>query len=910
MRFVVARLRGEWRRMVVTGTSIVVAVSSFAVLTSSAADSRLQTTATVNANFRSAYDILVRPRGSQTAVERATGKVRPNYLSGIYGGITEEQLRLVRQVSSVEVAAPIAMVGQVLQTVDVPVDVTGLVGSQGRSLLRFGSTVSYARGLGSVKGPAGYVYVGNRLTYSPDDDFPTTSTLADGRTVKVCSDPGSAPLATSAFDPILTWSTWCWDRSSGESGERWPDGQGRINAYVRVAFPVLIAGIDPQAEARLDGVDKAVSSGRYLSGQDGPTLKDNRQTIAVPVLSSSVALTNQSTTVQVQRLDAAATDRLERSGDADRARSVVLAASGRVVKRATITSQQALDQWRQVEGTVNPYLLFQPGSVSYDVVGDRLRPRTTQLPAETWSTPNSPSMPFAQVSPTAADTTYRSITSVPLYSSGSDPGLGIQLRSVGSFDPKKVHSGPVLSQVPLETYQPPSATAANAATRAALKGQPLLPDNNPAGYLQAPPVLLTTLAGAKAFTNPRVFDFPAASVLAKAPISVIRVRLAGVSGVDPLSRERIRLAAEQIQRSTGLDVDITAGSSPAPTVVDLPRSRLGVPALQISENWVKKGVAATIVTAIDRKSLALFLLILLSTALAVAISTSAAVRARRAELGMLACVGWRRSTLYRSVLAETAIVAAAAGVIGAVLALPLSHLVGTPISLPRAALAVPAAVLLGLAAAFVPAWRAARAEPLAAVRPPVTAARHAITLRGPISLGLGSLARTPARLTAGAISLAAGVSALTILIGIVLGFRGDVVGSLLGNAISVQVHTADLVAGALITVISFGTLLDISYLDVREQGPRYAALSAMGWRRSALTTLVLTQSTTTAVIGATTGAALGLLTLSWLAPLTTTIVWTTILIATVAVVIAAMLAWLLPAQSALRLPTARLLTQD
>lgn len=58
------------------GITVLFAVMAFVVLTGSAQTSQLRTTATVDANFRSSYDILVRPPGSKTAIEIRTGRVR------------------------------------------------------------------------------------------------------------------------------------------------------------------------------------------------------------------------------------------------------------------------------------------------------------------------------------------------------------------------------------------------------------------------------------------------------------------------------------------------------------------------------------------------------------------------------------------------------------------------------------------------------------------------------------------------------------------------------------------------------------------------------------------------------------------------------------------------------------------
>ena len=58
-----------------------------------------------------------------------------------------------------------------------------------------------------------------------------------------------------------------------------------------------------------------------------------------------------------------------------------------------------------------------------------------------------------------------------------------------------------------------------------------------------------------------------------------------------MSLERISEVAQQIAVSTHLTVDIVAGSSPEPMTIDVPAGRFGQPALPLTEDWVKKGVA-------------------------------------------------------------------------------------------------------------------------------------------------------------------------------------------------------------------------------------------------------------------------------------------------------------------------------
>ncbi|HEY6479623.1 MAG TPA: hypothetical protein VIZ00_06320 [Streptosporangiaceae bacterium] len=109
---------------------ILVATASFVVLTGAAHPTQLRTAGAVGHNYRSAYDILVRPRGSTTALERSRGLVRPNYLSGIFGGISLRQYHLIEHLPGVKVAAPIAMIGYIVPRVTIPLTVQSTLGER------------------------------------------------------------------------------------------------------------------------------------------------------------------------------------------------------------------------------------------------------------------------------------------------------------------------------------------------------------------------------------------------------------------------------------------------------------------------------------------------------------------------------------------------------------------------------------------------------------------------------------------------------------------------------------------------------------------------------------------------------------------------------------------------------------
>ena len=478
---------------------------------------------------------------------------------------------------------------------------------------------------------------------------------------------------------------------------------------------------------------------------------------------------------------------------------------------------------------------------------------------------------------------------------------------MGTFDPGRMRSFDRLSEVPLGGYEPVVAAPATAASRRALGGGNLLPSQNLGGYVSQPVNLITSLSALPALQNSLQYG---GNLHAGDPISVIRVRVAGVTGPNPVSLERIREAAQQIAVRTHLDVDIVAGSSPAPTTVDLPAGKFGQPALTLTEFWVKKGVAVAILSAVDKNSVVLFILILVVCVLFVANSATAAIRGRRRELGVLACLGWTKPRLFVTVLGELAAIGLIAGMLGATAALPLSAALGLHASPGRAALAVPIAVVVAVIAGLIPAWLAARADPIASVRPAVLAAGRSRVPGGVTGLAATNVLRTPGRALIGAVSLAVGITALTMLAALSLAFRGVVVGSLLGDAVAVQVRGVDYIAVTATVVLGVLAVADVVFLNITERSAELAAIRAFGWRESTLSRLVITEGVIIGLAGSLAGAATGLSAAAIFAGQTPASLY---LIATAAAatgILTTAAAAFLPARALHRLPAAHLLAAD
>jgi putative ABC transport system permease protein len=423
----------------------------------------------------------------------------------------------------------------------------------------------------------------------------------------------------------------------------------------------------------------------------------------------------------------------------------------------------------------------------------------------------------------------------------------------GRFDPNKLPGFDPLSRVPLETYYPPVATGANAASRAALGGEPLRPTRNLGGYLAQPPLMLTTLRSLRAFDNPSKFE----GASPKAPISVVRVRVAGVTGPDPLSLKRIRAAAQLIHSRTGLAVDITAGSSPAPMVIDLPKGRFGQPPLQIREGWTAKNVAVRYLRALDQKSLLLFILVLVSCCLFLINASLASVRSRRVEIGTLLCIGWSQRNIFRAILFELSLVGLLTGIVGVVLTAVLVNVLSLHIAAARTLLVLPIAVILALVAGYLPARRAAAATPMDAVEQVTLEGGKRRPVRGLPSMAVANLTRVPGRTVLGASGLVIGVAALTLLIALNEGFHNTLVGTLLGNEISVQVRGVDFVSAALVIGLGALSVADVLYINLKERQSEIATLRTCGWKNRHLGAVIAIEGLATGLAGGIVGAVLG-----------------------------------------------------
>ena len=172
------------------------------------------------------------------------------------------------------------MVGYYLVKADFPVDLPAAdLARSGRQLYRATTTWVSANGATRIAQPPTYVYVTPDRVASSNPPRPSTETLPDGSTVTPCP---AIPSASNPFGYAQQALAWCWSKINGLGlgpGDQLinPNLGSHPSFAVFWDFPMLIAAVDPAAEAKLDGLNHAVTSGGYLpetypSGDQFPVL--------------------------------------------------------------------------------------------------------------------------------------------------------------------------------------------------------------------------------------------------------------------------------------------------------------------------------------------------------------------------------------------------------------------------------------------------------------------------------------------------------------------------------------------------------------------------------------------------------------------------------------------------------------
>ena len=800
MRLDTIHLRLEPARASALIAGIAAAAAAFTLLCMNATAPTVQIRGKLPAGSpRRAYDILVRVPSRVSQSTGAGAQARPTDLAELAGGITLAQYNAIRRLPGVEVAAPMTMVGYVPLTVVIPVAVPAHAITGEPDLYTVTAVQRSDNGLTTVtQRDAGSLYL-TAAQIMPAD----------------CSSAEGAASAASA--PRLAT---CWSTITGPQPQTWGGLQpSTVSVPLAWTFLLPLVAVDPAAEARLLHLDRAVVQGSYLPAsrtRNGP----------VPMIMASSIDDDARDDISLDRLPSSAASSYADSLSAGEVSVLLAAASGQTVGTSTVTAGQAyadLLQYLRGSAAARVPAYWTPSPANY-IVG----PGGALTPVPVPSTAG-----FRALTLHVA----RSQTG----SGGNGAGLapGAALQAVGVFDPARI----VNSATTPSPYRGEQLSAADARSRRLLGGGTLGPDGNPAGYPSPGATLVMPLQDIGAFTAASAYSRTDAA----APIGSIRVRVAGATGDDAVSRERARMVAQEIVRATGLHVEVTLAASATRRTIDLPAAPDGLPALQLSEVWYRTDTRTTLSSAVDPRTVAISAAVLLLGAAFVVNSSMAAVRGRRRELDTLRALGWRKRHVAWHIVREFALISVIAGLLAVLAAASLAAAIGrNPVSVSPLLGALAAAVMtLGAASWHV---RRATARPVGVAEGLASLRRR----RAPLDLighGRRNKWRSPGNAALSALVVGSACAALGLELTVRWVFGGVVVGSLLGKMYSWQDDPVDLAAVAAVLAMAVIALTDIRLRGASEQATELRTLRAIGWSAASVARLAASEIALVGVAG-------------------------------------------------------------
>ncbi|USG67273.1 hypothetical protein NDK47_08365 [Brevibacillus ruminantium] len=777
--------------------------------------------------WRPAYDIVVRPPGA-ASISETQKLLEPNYLSGIYGGISFAQYEAIKHMEGVKTAAPLAVMGY---------SRVGVVFKQ------VNPNQFKVPGIYRVTQEA--VYHGSRQ-----------------RTVSLTN--------------YFTVGPWVLPSSSSEQTKAY--GVDILHPFISTSSHQLVVAVDMEAEAELVGLAKAVlpmGDSRFINSNDRvrtTELGDGYTDTEIPVLLSSYPAFDHDTSYKIERLDLP-------FGDADSAKQTmenVKENGGAAYLDAQPTAEEVIDYRFGSEDAQR--ILFthftgespfaaaeeakrEPGEQAY--LGGGLREKPSPLHLERVASPFPNRWPHAfqanQTEVRLGEEFQRVTLADPASYANSyrethfyeNPiKKAISLNWIGFYDPLKleVPKDPGTG-LPLETYQPATARFVIDG-----KGNPVNPPSaythslHPFDLLTQPASILTTLDAAREFIGENA-------------ISAIRIKAEGIGAIDPAAEEKLKKLAERIEAETGLKADVIASAVPEPVLIHVMKEGNQEASGWIEQTWMQLGEAVRLfkeTMAPDRGIVTLVLLLAVVYVLATRFVT---YLSRSQELGLLLVIGWKPSILWRMITLETLLLGGMAAMIvwsvqgfvivlqGAVLPSPFSFFLA----------GMTALAVYGVGSLPVP-FLLSKVSPQSMLKTGEIqpSAKRFVRVSGVVTMALGNMMGKGARNTLSILAMAIPTGLLFFFLFVTFRLQGILYTSWIGQYIAVEVGPVHFIAILLSLCMAIMITAEMLWQNVAERKHELSLMIALGWRMGDIRRSVLWEGFFCGLAAAVAGGLLGL----------------------------------------------------
>ncbi len=821
----------------------------------------------ISQNWRPTYDLAVLPPQAKVPTDQ---RIPSDLLTGYGGGISIQQYKQIQNLAGIEVAAPIAYVGYVQMPVP---QIYFSDHSFPTGYYQLDWTLTAFNGQRHIvelqERDLIYIIFGSDSTTPAKDTSSTSSqppdvlAVFDGQINEEIVETGNSPAPMS------------------------PNGTGTF----------LLAGIDPTAENQLVHLNKSISAGRMLAEQDTVHL-DSRipgnpyyyaslhktiPTDAIPMLihrqlsgqimlSATLTLLYHGSMTADQILAKGGISYLQQrldkqimftgtvplvQNDPQRFSGHGLLWNGHTWQNYLPSSSNGLEPYYGLDfstasapaGLAYTHMTAPDGSAAYVLV-----PKGTQVGEGTFRTLT----PLQTVKSTSTD----------IQQNPGGPDVFYNYEAVGEFTDNGLVAqiNNPLNWLPENTYATPPVVLRYDAQGRPVTPTTLLPTTNPAGLIVQPPLALTTISAARELVGEHC-------------ISAIRVRVAGVVTPNQESWKHIQSVAQEIRLQTGLQVVVTLGSSPQPTLVYVPGVHAGTlgtdhpiaPVGWVEERWIHIGVGLTYLSQLGATRLLLLGAVLAVCLGYLTVAFSTLVSSQRRDFAVLSMLGWRPWQPILLFLIQSLILAIGGGIVGLGLALLMATFLGVVPLWFVVIWTIPLMLAFALISILYPLRQIWLVHPAELLRAGSSVSTGKTNLLGsrfegmfmPIgTLVLRNLGSSRIRALIAVLSLFFSALLLMIMFNGVLALRQALQGTLLGDYVLFQTAVPQIAGCGIAMVLTFLSVAELLLQQVRERQKEIGLLQAVGWRPWTIQRLFVQEGLFLSIIGTVPGVLVSLWVLS------------------------------------------------
>ncbi|MHC0038558.1 ABC transporter permease [Pseudoneobacillus sp. C159] len=814
--------------------------------------------------WKSSYDIVVRPPDSRSITEDYQ-LLEPNYLSGISGGISLEQLNKIKNIKDVAIAAPIAVIGNT------------------SAIVTFDTI--------------------DRRTMEPG---------VYRITFKTMSDNGFREEERDSFTGYFTSKEWT--PAKGDVPEAYfPYGLVGWPGFLFSQTNQLIVGVDPVEESKLVGLDQSIVKmgfSRYFRDEDGVTESKGVHSSGkpfsmshIPLLVSKEPFVKETYDFTIERLDLPFSDQetakktmdtvLEKGGE-----KYLKTIETKPFKHYSYDSELGHRIFLGKLTGIDPVTQETFNHPKYDAdFSWMISTKASPLVYKEIQSPFKEKWQYAfEVQPQKiykGENEKYAYRALDYYAEDWLDAPKMEPYYIGVYDPSKLAlTMDPLTDVPMETYRP--ATASLVLDK---DGNPVNPpttiQNEGSAYslLTSPPVLLTTIEAAE-------------NIMGDRPISAIRVKVAGVENFSESSQATLEKVANEIETQTGLITDITLGSSPQATLSYVPAAGKKEAMGWIEQPWVHLGASFGIYKESKMGSSALMFIIMLVAIIYVISTNIVSFLARKKELALLLAIGWRSSNLVKMVFYEAFIL----GLFVALSSLAMSFVAyyqsddNVPLSVMKFSLIGLIGFVIYVVGAIIPAIIVRRIQPKEAMSSGEVSlnSRRLTKVYGIVSMAIGHFFGKWKRNALSVMAILLPTALLMFFIFISFRLKGVLYTTWLGEFVAMEIGVSYYIILGVCLLIAILTTYEIMWQNVSERSAELSVLKALGWSNKSVQSLVLLEGLITGVLAGLFGylAALGLISLIY-QQLPFKEIW--ILVVVVVPVIVGLVGALIPARIAVKI---------